>query len=83
MKLLAVFDRSKHAHSPAFPFHVYKLFILCTLIGGEPATSPETSEVRFFAEHELPERPLGRVTPVQIRRLFERRRHPEWPADLD
>lgn len=62
---------------------MYKLFIRCALIGGEPATSQETSAVSFFAEHDLPELSLGRVTPAQLRRLFEHHRHPEWPADLD
>ena len=33
-KILAVFDRSKHPHDPPFPFHAYKLFILCGLTGG-------------------------------------------------
>ncbi len=83
VKLLAVYDRSKQGHRPAFPFHVYKLFILCALTGGEPATSRETSAVGFFAEHDLPELSLSRVTPTQVRRLFEHRRHPGWPADFD
>jgi ADP-ribose pyrophosphatase YjhB (NUDIX family) len=83
VKLLAVCDRSRHGHTPAFPFHVYKLFVLCVLIGGEPATSRETSAVGFFAEHDLPALSLGRVTPAQVRRLFAHHRHPEWPTDLD
>ena len=83
VKLLAVYDRSKQGHVPAFPFHVYKLFILCELIGGEAATSFETSGVGFFAEEELPELSLSRVTPEQIRRLFEHWRHPEWATDFD
>jgi len=32
-RLIAVFDRSKHGHLPPFPFHVYKLFIACELLG--------------------------------------------------
>jgi ADP-ribose pyrophosphatase YjhB (NUDIX family) len=83
LRLLAVYDRSKHPHRPAFPFHVYKLFILCALTGGGPATSGETSAVDFFAEDELPQLSLSRVTPAQLRRLFEHHRHPEWAADLD
>ncbi len=83
VKLLAVYDRSKQGHVPAFPFHVYKLFILCELIAGEAATSFETSGVGFFTEEELPELSLSRVTPEQIRRLFEHWRHPEWTTDFD
>jgi ADP-ribose pyrophosphatase YjhB (NUDIX family) len=83
VKLLAIYDRSKHPHQPAFPFHVYKLFILCALTGGGPTPGTETSAVDFFAEGELPELSLSRVTPAQLRRVFAHRRHPRWAADLD
>ena len=83
VKLLAVYDRSKHGHEPAFPFHVYKLFILCDVIGGEAVTSLETSGVGFFDADELPELSHSRVTAEQIRRFFAHQRHPEWPTDFD
>ena len=83
VKLLAVYDRSKHGHVPAFPYHVYKLFILCELVGGEARVSSETSEIGFFAADALPELSLSRVTPAQIRRLFDHQTHPEWPTDFD
>lgn len=83
VKVLAVYDRSKHGHTPAFPFHVYKLFVLCEATGGKPTAGRETSGVGFFAEDELPELSRSRVTAGQVRRLFEHHRHPEWPPDLD
>ena len=83
VKLLAVYDRSKHEHVPHFPYHVYKLFIMCELTGGEARASLETSRVGFYGEDELPELSVSRVTVAQIRRFFEHRRHPEWPTDLD
>jgi ADP-ribose pyrophosphatase YjhB (NUDIX family) len=83
MKLLSVYDRDKQGHTPPFPFHVYKLFILCELVGGQAATSAETSEVGFFGEDELPELSLSRVTPAEIRRSFEHGRDPDCPPDLD
>ncbi len=83
VKLLAVFDRSKHGHEPPYPFHIYKLFFLCALLGGEARTSPETDAVGFFGEHELPELLMSRVTPGQIRRLFAHHRQPDLPADFD
>jgi ADP-ribose pyrophosphatase YjhB (NUDIX family) len=82
-KLLAVFDRSRHEHTSAFPFHVYKMFIRCDLVGGAPATSYETSAVEFFAENALPELSTSRVTAAQIRRMFEHLRQPDLPTDLD
>jgi len=81
VKLLALYDRNKHAHPP-FPHHAYKLFIRCELLGQVPAGSGET-EARFFEEDAIPELSVARVTVEQIARLFEHYRHPEWPADLD
>jgi len=82
-KILAIYDRSKHPHEPPFPFHVYKLFILCTIVGGTMTTSNETDSVEFFAEHEIPELSITRVTPAQIKRMFEHHRQPGLPADFD
>jgi ADP-ribose pyrophosphatase YjhB (NUDIX family) len=81
VKLLALYDRNKHAHPP-FPHHAYKLFIRCELLSQVPAGSAET-EARFFEEGAIPELSVARVTVEQIARLFEHYRHPEWPADLD
>ncbi len=82
VKLLALYDRNKHDHPP-HPFHIYKLFFQCELLGGEPASSAETEGVGFFPEDALPELSIGRVTPAQIHRLFEHHRHPDWPTDFD
>ncbi len=82
IKLVALYDRNRHAHTP-FPYHVYKLFFRCELIGGNPSQSVETDDVAFFHEDEIPELSLTRVTPAQIARLFEHYRHPDWPTDFD
>jgi ADP-ribose pyrophosphatase YjhB (NUDIX family) len=82
VKLLAVLDRNRHGHPP-MPLHAYKLFFLCEILGGEAATSSETDEVAFFAEDAVPELSTPRVTREQLARLFEHRRHPEWPTDFD
>lgn len=83
VKLLAVYDRSRHPHSPPHPFYVYKLFFLCRITGGSATTSSETGGAAFFAEHEIPELSISRVTPQQIARFFDHLRHPEWPTDFD
>jgi ADP-ribose pyrophosphatase YjhB (NUDIX family) len=82
VKLLALYDRNKHGHPP-YPFHAYKIFFLCELIGGAAAISGETEAVEFFREDALPELSLTRVMPAQIARLFAHYRHPEWLADFD
>ncbi|MBN1155066.1 NUDIX hydrolase [candidate division KSB1 bacterium] len=82
-KVLAVYDRTKQGHVPAYIFHIYKLFFHCTITGGEAAASMETSEVGFFSEKEIPELSVARVTDKQIRRFFEHHRHPDLPTDFD
>lgn len=83
VKLLAVYDRSKHPHVPPFIHHVYKLFFLCEITGGEVRRSNETLDVAFFARNEIPDLSLTRVVPSQIERFWEHREHPEWPTDFD
>jgi phosphoglycolate phosphatase-like HAD superfamily hydrolase/ADP-ribose pyrophosphatase YjhB (NUDIX family) len=82
-KVLAVYDRNKHGHIPHM-HHIYKLFFLCELTGGEPKTSVETSEIRFFKESEIPENlSVGRITRNQIMRFFEHHRNPSMQTDFD
>jgi ADP-ribose pyrophosphatase YjhB (NUDIX family) len=82
-KMLAVYDRSKHPHEPPFAFHVYKIFMRCTITGGKEMASSETDSVGFFAESEIPELSVTRVAPAQIRRMFEHHRNPALPTDFD
>jgi ADP-ribose pyrophosphatase YjhB (NUDIX family) len=83
VRLLALWDRDKHPHPP-LPFHVYKIYFQCELLGGNPLTvSTETSEVGFFATSALPELSLGRVTPWQIERLAEIASDRRGLADFD
>jgi len=82
-KLAAVYDRSRHDHSPPFPFHVYKMFFLCDLTGGAARPSDETSEVVFFPMGALPELSRGRVLPKQIVRMFAHHREPHLPTEFD
>lgn len=82
-KVLAVFDRSKHPHEPPFAFHVYKIFMRCTITGGEATPSSETDAVEFFGETEIPELSVTRVTSSQIKRMFEHHRNPMMATDFD
>lgn len=82
IKLLATYDRNRHDHAP-YPFHAYKLFFLCDLIGGEARTSTETTGVGFFAESALPPLSTTRVTASEVARFFEHLRHPDLPTDFD
>lgn len=76
IKLLAVYDRSKHGHLPVHPHSIYKMFFLCQINGGGPKTGIETLAVDFFDIDNLPELSVGRVTQKQIQRLFELKDNP-------
>jgi ADP-ribose pyrophosphatase YjhB (NUDIX family) len=82
VKLLALYDRNRHGHPP-IPFHAYKLFFQCELLGGTPAPSSETTAVDWFAADALPALSTSRVTAAQIHRFFEHYRNPGWPTDFD
>lgn len=82
-KLAAVYDQLKHPHVPTHPFHIYKMFFICTLTGGEAKTSVETSEIGFFGEDKLPELSRGRVLESQIQRMFAHQRDMSLPTEYD
>ena len=84
VKLLSVYDNnnSKHGHTP-FLQGLYKLVFQCEIIGGSPTPSIETEEVDFFAENNIPQLSIKRVTPTQISRIFEHYRNPDLATDFD
>jgi ADP-ribose pyrophosphatase YjhB (NUDIX family) len=82
VKLLAVFDKSRHGHPPSL-FYVYKFFIRCEHVAGTPHGSHETIDARFFGRDELPSLDAERVTAAQVERMFVHRDRPELPTDFD
>jgi ADP-ribose pyrophosphatase YjhB (NUDIX family) len=83
VKLIGVYDRSRHPHDPPYPQHVYKLFFLCEIVGGALQGSHETGEGAFFTAGALPELSIARVTPGQIARCFAHLRDPVLPTEFD
>jgi ADP-ribose pyrophosphatase YjhB (NUDIX family) len=81
-KLAAVLDRNKHGH-PAYPFHTYKMFVLCDLIAEATPDPVETADPTFFALKNLPELSETRVTAEEIRRMFDHLHDPTLPTDFD
>nr|MBN1228330.1 NUDIX hydrolase [Anaerolineae bacterium] len=85
-RLLALYDRSNSRHGhPPHPNHIYKVFFLCTLVDGAPATSIETEAVGWFSKEECASLRLseGRTTHSQIARLFELNLSETLEADFD
>jgi len=82
VKLLGVLDKKCHPHPPS-PYHVYKIFIQCEIIGGGPQTGIETTAVDFFAKNELPKLSEDRNTRTQIEMLFRQVNNPQEPVYFD
>jgi ADP-ribose pyrophosphatase YjhB (NUDIX family) len=82
VRLLAAYDRDRHGHPP-IPYHVYKLVFLCQILDQTPSPDVDAEGVGFFAEKQLPELSISRVTRAQISRFFEQQRDPDRPADFD
>lgn len=80
---VAIWDRARQGHPPS-AYSCLKMFYLCELIGGAPATSLETSEVGWFARDAIPaDLSVGRTLLHQIERMFEHHADPQLPIDYD
>jgi hypothetical protein len=83
LKLAALWDRTRQRH-PGGVFSCAKAFFVCEPTGGAATTSPETSEVDWFAEADLPQDlSLERVLPQQLARMFAHWRNRALPTDFD
>lgn len=81
VQLLAVYDRDAQGHTPPHPFHVYKLFFRCELLGGEPKPNHEADKIEFFDPGDLPPLSKARVLAKQIK--FALSVPPDAPASFD
>jgi ADP-ribose pyrophosphatase YjhB (NUDIX family) len=81
-RLLAVFDKKCHPHPPS-PYHVYKLFIRCEIVGGEARSGIETTNVAFFGKDELPDLSVDRNTVSQLMLAFEYEENPSKAVLID
>ncbi|NSW52561.1 MAG: NUDIX hydrolase [Anaerolineae bacterium] len=80
-KVILVADRN--LHYPPGRFHIYKLFFLCDLTGGEALVSHETDGVGFFREDDLPELDLNRTSSGHLAACFAHYRSPALPTEFD
>jgi ADP-ribose pyrophosphatase YjhB (NUDIX family) len=82
VRVLAVYDRDFRGRTQ-WPAHVYKLYVRCEVVGGEPrGDGLETEEAWFFAADELPE--LSPKTPTgHLHAVLELAIDPERGAELD
>ncbi len=81
-RLIALLDMNKHSHPPQ-PYHYYKLFIHCELVGGQAGTGIETKDIGFFPENNLPILSTDRNTVEQIEMLFQYHKNPNHIPIID
>lgn len=81
-KIIAVQDRAKH-NLPVYAYGVCKIFVLCSVIGGEFEKNIETTESRYFNEDELPELATEKNTEEQIKMCFEAYESKNWITLFD
>ena len=84
-KLVALYDKAHQDHPPDM-FSIQKAFFLCDFVDGEPKSSLETGETRWFKENALPssdELSLGRVNLAQLKIMFAHYHQRDLPAEFD
>lgn len=81
-KLIGIYDRDRHDHSPSTQYF-YMFFFLCEIVGGTASTSLETSDVGFFTLDDLPSLDAGRITHHQLTRCFTHYHNPQLPTEFD
>ena len=82
VRLIAVLDKKCHPHPPS-PYHVYKIFIECEIVGGEIATGIETDDAMFFSKDQLPILSVDRNTESQINMLFNHYKDKDLAVKFD
>ncbi len=80
--VIAVQDREKH-NLPLYAYKVCKVFVLCTVAGGQFEANIETVESRYFALDELPVLAEEKTTEEQIRMCFDAYHAEHWKTLLD
>ena len=81
-RLIAVQDREKH-NLPVYAYKICKVFVLCTLLGGEFAPNPETTGSGWFPLDALPPLAEEKNTREQVAMCFDAYHSPGWVTLFD
>lgn len=81
-RVIALHDKDRR-NPPAHAFKICKVFVLCSVLGGEFQPNLETTESGYFAPDALPELCTEKNTREQIEMCFEAYRTPDWKTALD
>ena len=81
-KIIAVQDRAKH-NLPVYAYGVCKIFVLCSVLGGQFVENIETTEFQYFSEFEIPELAEEKNNLEQIKMCFRAYRAENWETEFD
>ncbi len=81
-RVIAVQDREKH-NRPIYAYKVCKIFILCSVTGGQFVPNLETVESCYFGLHELPALAEEKNDAKQIRMCFDAYHAEHWETLMD
>jgi ADP-ribose pyrophosphatase YjhB (NUDIX family) len=82
VKIIAVQDRNIH-NEPKYAYGICKIFVLCSLIGGEFKANQETTESAFFTLDSIPVLATEKVTMKQIEMCFKAHGSDNWNVYFD
>ena len=80
--VIAVQDREKH-NLPVYAHKVCKIFVLCTVTGGQFEANLETVDCRYFGLDELPMLATEKNNEEQIRMCFDAYHSENWKTRFD
>lgn len=80
--VIAVQDREKH-NLPVYAYKVCKIYVLCSVIGGEFKSNIETISSNYFGMNELPILATEKNNEEQIKMCFEAYQSENWKTFFD
>lgn len=81
-KIIAIQDRAKH-NLPIYAYGVCKIFVQCSVIGGQFEQNIETTEYRYFSKYDLPKLAAEKNNEKQIKMCFDAYEADEWVTLFD
>ena len=81
-RIIAVQDRAKH-NLPLYAYGICKIFVQCTVVGGQFEENLETTGSCYFSLEDLPELSTEKNTEAQIRMCFEAYHAKTWTTLFD
>lgn len=81
-RIIAIQDRAKH-NLPHYAYGVCKIFVQCTVVGGQFSPNIETVGYHYFSLEELPQLAQEKNNEEQIRMCFEAYSSPDWVTQFD